>query len=54
MWVISDFRKVIVVISGDHKSIKDKLIEKKPNVSGVPLSTKGSFTRLYYIVKNNF
>lgn len=34
--------------------MKDKLIEKGSNVSGVLLPTKGSFTRLYYIVKNNF
>ena len=50
----SVFRKIIDVIPGDHKSKKDKLIEKSSNVSGVPLPTKGSFTRLYYIVKNNF
>lgn len=50
----SVFRKIIDVIPGDHKSMKDKLIEKSSNVSDVPLPTKGSFTRRYYIVKNNF
>lgn len=50
----SVFRKIIDVIPDDHKSMEDKLIEKRPNVSDVPLPTKGSFTRRYYIVKNNF
>lgn len=50
----SVLKKIIDVIPGDHKSMKDKLIEKRSNVSDVPLPTKGSFTRRYYIVKNNF
>lgn len=51
---MSDFRKVMDVIPDIDKSMKNKLIEKGTNVYGVPLPTKGSFTRLYYIVKNNF
>ena len=52
--MISDFKKIIDVIPDNYKSMKNKLIEKGTNVHGVPLPTKGSFTRLYYIVKNNF
>ena len=52
--MISDFKKIIDVIPDNYKSMKNKLIEKGTNVYGVPLPTKGSFTRLYYIVKNNF
>lgn len=51
---MSDFRKVIDEIPDNYKSMKNKLIEKGTNVYGVSLPTKGSFTRLYYIVKNNF
>ena len=52
--MISDFRKVIDAIPDNYKNMKNKLIEKGTNVYGVLLPTKGSFTRLYYIVKNNF
>ena len=52
--MMSDFRKVMDVIPDIDKSMKNKLIEKGTNVYGVSLPTKGSFTRLYYIVKNNF
>lgn len=51
---MSDFRKVTDEIPDNYKSMKNKLIEKGTNVYGVALPTKGSFTRLYYIVKNNF
>ena len=51
---MSDFRKVIDEIPDNYKSMKNMLIEKGTNVYGVSLPTKGSFTRLYYIVKNNF
>ncbi len=52
--MMSDFRKVTDEIPDNYKSMKNKLIEKGTNVYGVSLPTKGSFTRLYYIVKNNF
>lgn len=52
--MISDFRKVIDAIPDNYKNMKNKLIEKGTNVYGVLLPTKGSFTRLYYSVKNNF
>lgn len=51
---MSNFRKVTDEIPDNYKSMKNKLIEKGTNVYGVSLPTKGSFTRLYYIVKNNF